>query len=129
MYRGIKSKISMNGMSSDFFCCNVLSSSRWKFISLFIFYSYQWFVLSKEFLTEKNVLQMYLFFHLNELFLYLKLSVLFYTDDTVIMAETADDLQKALDEIRWICSRWKLKVNVEKTKVLVFSKSLKPKNI
>jgi hypothetical protein len=32
------------------------------------------------------------------LFLYLKLSILFYADDTVIMADTADDLQRAWNE-------------------------------
>jgi hypothetical protein len=45
------------------------------------------------------------------------------------MAETADDLQKRSDEFHVYCSRWKLNVNVEKTKVFVFSKGPKPKNI
>lgn len=59
----------------------------------------------------------------------MKLCLLFYADDTVIMTETADDLQKALDEFHVYCSQWKLNVNVEKTKILVFSKGPKPKNI
>ena len=82
-------------------------------------------------MTDKNVdgLQSISSSIENELFLYLKLSVLFYADDTVIMAETANDLQKGLDEFHVYCSRWKLNVNVEKTKVLVFSKGPKPKNI
>jgi hypothetical protein len=45
------------------------------------------------------------------------------------MAETAEDLQKDLDEFHVYCSRWKLNVNVENSKVLVFSKGLKPENI
>jgi hypothetical protein len=128
MYRGIKSKISMNGMSSDFFCCNV-GVRQGENLSPFLFSIY--INDLEEFLTEKNVvgLQSISSSIENELFLYLKLSVLFYADDTVIMAETADDLQKGLDEFYVYCSRWKLNVNVEKTKVLVFSKGPKPKNI
>ena len=58
----------------------------------------------------------------NELLIYFKLLVLFYADDTVIMAESADELQHALREFQTYCSYWKLKVNVDKTKILVFSK-------
>ena len=38
------------------------------------------------------------------------------------MAESADELQHALSEFQIYCSYWKLKVNVDKTKILVFSK-------
>ena len=57
-----------------------------------------------------------------ELFLYLKLCVLFYADDTVIPAETPDDLQISLNEFCLYYEQWKLNVNISKTKILVFSK-------
>ena len=41
---------------------------------------------------------------------------------TVILAESAVELQNALNEFKMYCSNWKLNVNVEKTKILVFSK-------
>lgn len=44
--------------------------------------------------------------------LYLKICLLFFAGDTVIMTETADDLQKALDELHVYCSQWKLNVNL-----------------
>lgn len=54
----------------------------------------------------------------NDLSLHLKLLILFYADDTVIMG----DLQNALNEFYIYCTRWKLSVNVNKTKLMVFSK-------
>jgi hypothetical protein len=96
MYRGIKSKISINGMLSDFFCRSV-GVRQGENLSPFLFSIY--INDLQEFLTEKNVgLQSISSSVENELFLYLKLSVLFYADDTVIMIETAHDLQKGLDE-------------------------------
>lgn len=38
-----------------------------------------------------------------ELFLYLKMFILFYADDTVILAESANDLQFALNEFYRYC--------------------------
>ena len=51
---------------------------------------------------------------------YLKLYVLLYADDTVILAESPRKLQLALDAMDQNCTLWKLKINVSKTKVLVF---------
>ena len=38
------------------------------------------------------------------------------------MAESADELPHALSAFQIFCSYWKLKVNVDKTKIRVFSK-------
>ena len=54
--------------------------------------------------------------------MYLKLFLLLYADDTVIFAESAEDLQAALNIFEEYCSKWKLSINVSKTKILVFSK-------
>ena len=54
--------------------------------------------------------------------MYLKLFVLLYADDTVLLAETADDLQHQLYCFELYCETWKLKVNATKTKKLVFSR-------
>jgi hypothetical protein len=43
-------------------------------------------------------------------------------DDTVIFAESEKDWQNALNTFKWYCDQWKLKINVDKTKVLIFSK-------
>ena len=58
----------------------------------------------------------------SELELYIKLYILLYADDTVIFAENAKELQAALDALADYCSIWKLKINIEKNKIIRFSK-------
>ena len=58
----------------------------------------------------------------NELNLYLKLFLLLYADDTILLSETSTDLQLLLDKFCFYCTKWKLKININKTKVMVFSK-------
>ena len=52
--------------------------------------------------------------------MYYKLFVILYADDTVILSENKDGLQKALDIFESYCEIWKLQVNVNKTKVMIF---------
>lgn len=62
----------------------------------------------------------------NDLFNLLKMFILLYADGTVIMAESADELQKALNIYEQYCDTWRLTVNITKTKLLVFSKGRQP---
>ena len=52
--------------------------------------------------------------------MYLKLFVLLYADDTIVLETT--QLQSALDALFNYCETWKLHVDTAKTKVLVFSR-------
>ena len=52
----------------------------------------------------------------------MKLLVLLYADDTIVLSNTAAGLQKALDDLSNYCTEWKLQVNSGKTKVIIFSK-------
>ena len=45
-----------------------------------------------------------------------------YADDTVILSESRTDLQFALNVFGQYCAEWKLTVNIEKTKILIFAK-------
>ena len=40
----------------------------------------------------------------------------------MVLAESAVQLQKALDSLNIYCNKWALKVNLDKTKVIIFSK-------
>ena len=51
---------------------------------------------------------------------FIKFIRLLYADDIVLIAESVLSLQKGLDLLNDYCNRWKLKVNVRKTKDLIF---------
>ena len=53
---------------------------------------------------------------------YLKLFVLLYADDTIILSESKDVLQSAINGMEKYCSENKLQINVNKSKILVFSR-------
>ena len=53
---------------------------------------------------------------------YFKLYILLYADDTVILAENPNDLQASLNEMEKYCDTFDLHINVNKTKILIFSK-------
>jgi hypothetical protein len=54
--------------------------------------------------------------------IYLKLFVILYADDIVLMAESDSELQTLLDTFYRYCITWKMKVNVDKAKIMIFSK-------
>ena len=61
----------------------------------------------------------------NMIYMNLKIFVLLYADDTVILAESSDDLQIGLDMYSSycrICRQWKLEINYDKTKIMVFAR-------
>ena len=53
---------------------------------------------------------------------YIQLFLLFYADDTVIIIENVESLQRALDVFSLYCNEWKLSVNTSKRKIVIFSK-------
>ena len=58
----------------------------------------------------------------DEILRLLKLFILLYADDTIIMAESPDELQLSLNALNEYCQTWKLKINIDKTKIIKFEK-------
>ena len=56
------------------------------------------------------------------IYVFLKLFILLYADDTVIFSDEANHLQNALYAFENYCKTWKLKVNISKTKILIFGR-------
>ena len=54
-----------------------------------------------------------------------KLFLLFYADDVVIFAESAEELQNGIDVIFKYCNRWKIKLSTDKSHVIVFKRGRK----
>ena len=52
-----------------------------------------------------------------------RLSCLMYADDLVLfLSESSTGLQSALEKLGKYCDKWKLTVNLNKTKVIIFNK-------
>lgn len=58
---------------------------------------------------------------------FLKIFILLYADDTVIVSDDPVSFQNMLNDFYNYCSTWKLQINMSKTKVIVFG-SNKPEN-
>jgi len=52
-----------------------------------------------------------------------KLFLILYSDYTVLFANSIQGLQTNLDLLYEYCKKWKLLVNVDKTKIMIFRKS------
>ena len=61
----------------------------------------------------------HLVFDNDDVEVYIKLYLLLYADDTVILAESKEQLQAALNSMYLYCQTWKLEVNPSKTKVVI----------
>ena len=116
MYSNIKSCVSCNGKDSEYFG-SFIGVRQGENLSPFLF---SVFVndLEQHLLRSGNVLD----FGDLEVSNWLRICVLLYADDTIIMADSAEQLQRALDDLKEYCNRWKLHVNESKTKVIIFAK-------
>lgn len=54
--------------------------------------------------------------------------MLLYADDTVLFAESEDEMQLLLNDFSKYCKDWKLNINVDKTKFLIFGNRRRRRN-
>ena len=119
MYKDVKSCVFKENSYSDFFMCNngVRQGENLSPLLFAIFVndleSYMWSngVQAME-MSEPD------------LDCYIKLSVIMYADDTVLVSDSPKGLQDALDSLLSYTKRWKLKINEGKTKVMIFCKRM-----
>lgn len=128
MYKNTKSRITVNGNFSEFFPCTV-GVRQGENLSPLLFALYMNDL--EQFLIDTNIIGLKTINDdlVKELDVYMKLFLLLYADDTVLMSESKDDLQYMLNNFCVFCKQWKLSVNVSKTKVVIFSKGRLPKNV
>ena len=111
MYNNIKSRVKFdNELSNDF--VSYIGVRQGECLSPFLFSMYL-NDLEKEFI-EKGVDGLDIGM--------LKLYLLLYADDIVIFSASSEGLQYGLDVLSDYCSKWRLKVNTDKTKVMIFRK-------
>jgi hypothetical protein len=122
LYDNAKSCVKINKAYSNIFTCNIgvrqgdnLSPLLFA-IYLNDFESY----IASQFKGLSNIDD--LFDNPDGLRTYINLYVLLYADDTVVLADSSCELQKALNAVRNYCDEWHLTVNTDKTKVMIFSR-------
>ena len=118
MYQGAKSRVRVDGKVSDFFSCTA-GVRQGENLSPILFAIY----LNdfQAFIAEHSGGLGDLECVLEEFDVMAKLCVLLYADDTVLLAESAEELQSALDALEKYCKKWDLTVNLDKTNVVIFS--------
>ncbi|MCG7879466.1 MAG: reverse transcriptase family protein [Candidatus Thiodiazotropha endolucinida] len=125
MYKDIKSKVVTNEGSSSFFECNV-GVRQGENLSPFLFSIYLNDL--ENFLRCNKASGVECEVNGEDTLIYLKLLILLYADDTVIFSDRKHELQTALNAFKTYCTKWKLKVNTTKTKIVTFSKGKPDKN-
>ena len=124
LYKDIKSKISAHEGNTDFFD-RMIGVRQGENLSPFLF---SIFLNGLEhFLSSKNVTGGTCDFAMQENYIYLKLIILLYTDDTVIFSDSEGGLQYALNTFNEYCDKWRLTVNAAKTKIIMFNSRGRPK--
>ena len=117
LYTNIKSCVSLNSIKSEFFA-SMRGVRQGENLSPLLF---SLFVNDLEnFLQASGCHPVST--HTSEIESLMKIMVLMYADDTIILSDSAAGLQKALDALHTYCATWQLQVNCSKTKVVVFGK-------
>ena len=119
MYNSINSCIVYNDNKSDFFSSEV-GVRQGDNLSPFLFAVFLKDL--EQFMEDKNItgLESISCELEAQLEIYLKMFALLYADDTVLMSEIANGLQTLLNIFYEYSKLWKLKVNIDKTKIMVF---------
>ena len=126
MYEKAKSSVALTAeKQSDFFTCNI-GVRQGENLSPLLFSIYLQDL--KSFISQKcnglkKIENLQKEHHLHEeIVTFFKLYILLYADDRVILAENPNDLQASLDEMKKYCDTFDLHINVNKTKILIFSR-------
>ena len=117
MYNEIKSCVSLHGNVSAFFASNS-GVRQGENLSPVLFSLYLNDL--ENYLKHNSSASIVVDCNDEDFFVFMKLGVLLYADDTIIIAQSEQDLQFSLNRFNEYCQTWKLSVNLDKTKVVIF---------
>lgn len=61
--------------------------------------------------------------------MYLKLFAILYADDTILMSDDANKFQNLLNSFANYCNQWRLQINLNKTKNMIFGGNSRSNNL
>ena len=109
IYRSVKSRVKYcNKLGNEFYC--KLGVRQGECLSPLLFSMYLNDIEEQFVLSGFEGLDVNMF----------KIFMLLYADDIVLFSNSKENLQEGLDFLSNYCKRWKLKINVSKTKVMIF---------
>ena len=116
MYQNIKSSVFYNGSKSNTFMstCGVRQGENLSPMLFALFLNDL-----QSYLNTHGVVGVELNDH-TDLTPWLKLMIMLYADDTILLSDTPTDFQNSLNLFNQYCNNWHLKVNINKTKVVIF---------
>tara|TARA_B110000196_G_scaffold86649_1_gene75141 strand:- start:271 stop:3555 length:3285 start_codon:yes stop_codon:yes gene_type:complete len=124
MYQNAKSCVKQETMVSGIFACNVgvRQGENLSPLLFSIFLNDFQFSLSQKYNGLPSINEYINLLPIGEIEFFINMYVMLYADDTLVLAETPQQLQLAMSEIAVYCDQWELDINVTKTKVVIFSK-------
>ena len=124
MYETAKSCVKQQSMISGFFSCNmgVRQGENLSPLLFAIFLNDFETSLSSKYSGLTTIGDLSQILSTENIEFFLNMYVLLYADDTLVLAESPQDMQLALDEVGVYCNKWGLSINKTKTKVVIFSR-------
>lgn len=111
IYNSVKSRVKHDNTLSDLFTCNI-GVRQGECLSPFLFAMYVNDLEAE--LAVKGISGIDIGI--------INLYILLYADDIILFGKTPEDLQSSLSALEEYCKRWKLTVNTDKTKIMIFRK-------
>ena len=124
MYDSAKSYVKQQSMISGIFACNV-GVRQGENLSPFLFAIFLNDFeksLSDKYNGLTTITELSRLLSSDDIPFFLTMYTLLYADDTLVFAESPEDMQLALNEVSDYCNRWGLSINQTKTKVVIFSR-------
>ena len=111
IYNSVKSRVKYCNKLSDSYTC-ALGVRQGECLSPFLFAMYLNDLEDEYIFSNVNGIDIDMF----------KLFLILYADDIVIFANDSEELQLALNVLEKYCAKWRLTVNTNKTKIMIFRK-------
>ena len=124
MYETAKSCVKQETMISGLFACNmgVRQGENLSPLLFALFLNDFEISISRKYNGLPTLQEISRILGSDEIEFFINMYTLLYADDTLILAESPEDLQLALDEVGNYCQTWGLSINQTKTKVVIFSR-------